>query len=283
MKKPYRANQRSQQRQQQEGGPPVNEKRIRISDDLLWGTHPVVEALTHEPERVTELLLVKERRGKKQDELVDLARKAGVKVNFVEGLKLMGEGASQIRHQGVVARTSASALMDFDELVEKFAVRIAAGEKPRLIVCDSLQDPHNLGAIIRSALASGASGVVLTRERSAPLGGTAAKSSAGAMSHIDISQVTNLATALKKLKKAGAWVFGAVKDDTAQSIYDVDLHVPACIVVGSEGKGVRPLVKKECDMLVSIPMSGELDSLNSSVAAAVILFEAMRQSMNGSE
>lgn len=270
---------RPQPPQQQERGAAPNEKRIRISDDLLWGTHPVVEALSTEPERVTEVLLVKERRGKKQEEIVELARAAGVKVSFVEGLKLTGEGASQVRHQGVVARTSASALLDFDEMVDRFRAKVAAGEKPRLIVCDSLQDPHNLGAIIRSALASGASGVVLTRERSAPLGGTAAKSSAGAMSHIDICQVTNLASSLQKLKKAGGWIFGAVKDDSASSIYEVDLRVPACIVVGSEGKGIRPLVRKECDMLISIPMSGELDSLNSSVAAAVILFEAMRQNL----
>lgn len=255
-----------------------SEKRIKITDDLLWGTHPVVEALTHEPDRVTEVILLKDRHGKKQEEIIELARKAKIKVTFAAALRLTGEGASQARHQGVVARKSASSLMDFDEMAEKFAAAVQRGERPRFIICDSLQDPHNLGAIIRSALASGVSGVVLTRERSAPLGGTAAKSSAGAMSHIDICQVTNLAAALKKLKDAGAWVFGAVKDDTAQSIYTTDLKVPACIVVGSEGKGVRPLVKKECDILISIPMVGSLDSLNSSVAAAVIMFEALRQS-----
>lgn len=257
----------------------ANEKRIKINDDLLWGTHPVVEALTQEADRVTEVIIVKERHGKKQEEIIELARKARVKVNFVSGVRLTGEGASQIRHQGVLARTSSASLMDFDEMVANFAARVQAGEQPRLIICDTLQDPHNLGAIIRSALASGATGVVLTRERSAPLGGAAAKSSAGAMSHIDICQVTNLASALQKLKDAGAWVFGAIKDETAQSLYETDLRVPACIVVGSEGKGIRPLVRKECDILVSIPMSGTLDSLNSSVAAAVILFEAMRQTL----
>ncbi len=260
-----------------------NEKRIRLSDDLLWGTHPVVEALIHEVDRVTEVILVKDRHGKKQEEIIELARKAGVKVTFVSALRLTGDGATQVRHQGVIARTSAASLMDFDEMVAKFAAQVQAGEQPRLIVCDTLQDPHNLGAIIRSALASGAGGVVLTRERSAPLGGTAAKSSAGAMSHIDICQVTNLASALQKLKNAGAWIFGAVKDETAQSLYATDLQVPACIVVGSEGKGIRPLVKKECDILVAIPMVGTLDSLNSSVAAAVILFEAMRQSLTADQ
>jgi 23S rRNA (guanosine2251-2'-O)-methyltransferase len=271
MKKTNQEPQRSQR--------PANEKRIKISEDLLWGTHPVVEALTHEPDRVAEIILLKDRHGKKQEDIIDLARQAKVKVTFVSALRLTGEGASQARHQGVIARTSASSLMDFDLMVEKFAASVQAGERPRIIVCDTLQDPHNLGAIIRSALASGVSGVVITRERSAPLGGTAAKSSAGAMSHIDISQVTNLSEALKKLKEAGAWVFGAVKDDAAQSLYATDLNLPACVVVGSEGKGIRPLVRKECDVLVSIPMVGTLDSLNSSVAAAVIMFEAMRQSL----
>lgn len=257
----------------------AGEKRIKLSDDLLWGIHPVCEALMKEPERVTEIILQKEKRGKKYDEIVELARSRGIKLSFVQNFRLTGEGAAQTRHQGVLARTSSSALKDFDELVAEFAEKVRAGERPRLVVCDSLQDPHNVGAIIRSALASGADGVVLTRERSAPLGGTAAKSSAGAMSHIDICQVTNLAASLKKLKKAGGWIFGAVKDAEAKSLYETDLNVPACVVMGSEGKGIRPLVKKECDMLISIPMVGTLDSLNSSAAAAVILFEALRQSL----
>ena len=255
------------------------EKRVKISDDLLWGIHPVYELLTQEPDRVSEVILVKERHGKKYEEIVEAARTRGVKLTFVPSLKLTGEGASQVRHQGVLARTSAAALKDFDQFVAEFRQAVQAGDAPRVVVCDSLQDPHNIGAIIRSALASGAFGVVLTRERSAPLGGTAAKSAAGAMSHIDICQVTNLVQGLKRLKDAGAWVFGTVKDDDARSLYETDLTVPACIVMGSEGKGIRPLVKKECDALVTIPMRGTLDSLNSSAAAAVVLFEAMRQSL----
>ncbi len=257
------------------------EKNIRISDDLIWGVHPVFEGLAKEPERFTEIILQKDRRGTKTEEIIAMARKQKVKVTFVESLHMTGEGSSQARHQGVVARRSEAPLIAFADLVEKMAARIKAGETVRLMICDSLQDPHNLGAIIRSTLASGASGLVVTRERSAPLGGTAAKSSAGAMSHLDICQVTNLVNALKELKKAGFWIFGAVKDSDAHSLYQTDLSVPACLVVGSEGKGIRPLVKKECDILLSIPMAGSLDSLNSSVAAAVILFEAMRQNLGG--
>ncbi|MFN2352922.1 MAG: 23S rRNA (guanosine(2251)-2'-O)-methyltransferase RlmB [Desulfopila sp.] len=259
--------------------PNTREKRIRFSDDLLWGAHPVFEALTKEPQRMAEITLLKERRGTRHEELIELARQHRVKISFVDALKITGEGSAGIRHQGIVARMSQTVLLPFDDMVAKFRRSVGQGEHPRIMVCDSLQDPHNLGAIIRSAHASGARGVLITRDKSAPLSGTAAKSSAGALSHIDISQVTNLANALQHLKKAGAWIFGAVKEDGAQSLYATDLCLPACIVVGSEGKGVRPLIRKNCDVLISIPMEGFLDSLNSSVAAGVVLFEALRQDL----
>lgn len=253
------------------------EKRIKLSEDLLWGIHPVLEGLLNEPERFSEIILQQDKRGEKIEEIIRIARTQKIKLTFTSSLKLSGEGSGRVRHQGVVARISETSLLPFDAMVTKLEEKIESGEPCRVMVLDSLQDPHNIGAIIRSSLASGAVGVIVTRERSAPLGGTAAKSSAGAISHIDICQVTNLVTALKKLKEIGFWVFGTVKDADAVSLYDADLTVPTALVVGSEGKGVRPLVKKECDILLSIPMEGDLDSLNSSVAAGVVLFEAMRQ------
>jgi 23S rRNA (guanosine2251-2'-O)-methyltransferase len=254
--------------------------RIRLSDDLLWGIHPIFESLEKEPERITEIILQKDKRGGKIEGIVEMARLHNIKLSFRDSLQLTGEGSSQVRHQGVIAHISNTPLVEFALFIKEMAERIESGERVRLMICDSLQDPHNLGAIIRSALASGAAGVIVTRERSAPLGGTAAKASAGAMSHIALCQVTNLVTALKDLKKVGFWIFGAVKESDAQSLYVTDLTVPSCLVVGSEGKGIRPLVKRECDVLISIPMSGTLDSLNSSVAAAVILFEARRQHLS---
>jgi 23S rRNA (guanosine2251-2'-O)-methyltransferase len=248
-----------------------------MDEGLLWGTHPVYEALQQEPERISEVILHSDRKGVKREELIALAKGAGVKLSFVSTIHLTGQDADQARHQGVVARTAQAALLPFETLLASFATRVAQGELPCLIVLDSMQDPHNLGAIIRSAHASGMNGVVITRERSAPLSGIAAKSSAGAISHIDICQVVNLTTALQKLKKAGAWVFGAVKDEAAQSIYKTAFNLPACVVVGSEGQGIRPLVRQQCDVLISIPMAGSLDSLNSSVAAGVIMFEMLRQ------
>lgn len=254
-----------------------NERKIRLSDDLLWGIHPVYEALEQEAERISEIILVKDRKGGKREEIIEKARAAGIKMTFVTSLRLIGEDASQIRHQGVVAKMSQTSLMAFDDLLDRFDRLVKKGNNPRIIVLDTLQDPHNIGAIIRSAHASGVDAVLLTRERSAPLGGTAAKSAAGAMSHIDICQVTNLAQSLQALKEVGAWVFGAVKDAEAQSLFTSDLVLPACVVIGSEGSGIRPLVRKQCDVLLSIPMEGQLDSLNSSVAAGVIMFEMLRQ------
>ena len=255
------------------------EKRIRLSEDLLWGIHPIFECLEKEPDRISEIFLQKDKRGGKIEAIIEMARQHNIKLSFSESLQLTGEGSSQARHQGMIARISETPLVEFAVFLEEMTRKIEEGERLRLMICDSLQDPHNLGAIIRSSLASGAAGVIVTRERSAPLGGTAAKASAGAMSHITLCQVTNLVATLKDLKKAGFWIFGAVKDGDAQSLYDTDLTGNCCLVVGSEGKGIRPLVKKECDVLLSIPMTGSLDSLNSSVAAAIVLFEARRQQL----
>lgn len=254
-----------------------SERKIRLNDDLLWGIHPVYEALLQEPERISEIFIVKDRKGGKREDIIERAREAGIKMHFVSSLRLVGEDASQVRHQGVLAKMSQTCLMPFGDLLDKFEGLVKEGKNPTIIVLDTLQDPHNIGAIIRSAHASGADGVLVTRERSAPIGGTAAKAAAGALSHIDICQVTNLAQSLKALKEVGAWVFGAVKDAEAQSLFGTDMVLPACVVVGGEGAGIRPLVRKQCDVLLSIPMEGQLDSLNSSVAAGVIMFEMLRQ------
>ena len=257
--------------------PKGNERKIRLSEDLLWGIHPVFEALEQEAERISEIYIVKDRKGGKREEIIEKARAAGKKIHFMDSLRLIGEEAAQVRHQGVVAKMSQTSLMPFEDLLEKFQEMVNQGLNPRIIALDTLQDPHNIGAIIRSAHASGVDGIIATRERSAPIGGTAAKSAAGAMSHIDICQVTNLAQSLQALKNVGAWIFGAIKDAEAQSLYQADLVLPACVVIGSEGSGIRPLVRKQCDVMLSIPMEGNLDSLNSSVAAGVIMFEMLRQ------
>lgn len=255
------------------------EHRIRYGEDLLWGIHPVLEMLHTQAERIVELCVQKDKQGKGIQEIIDSARSHRIKIQFVDKIKISGS-PEPLNHQGVVAKCAPMPLLPFDELLDFFKMASARGENPRLMACDSIQDPHNLGAIIRSAHAAGVTHLILPRDRSAPLAGTTAKASAGALARMRISQVTNLAEALKKVKEAGGWIFGAVNDERASSIYTTDFNVPACLVVGNEGTGLRPLVKRHCDLLVSIPMAGEIDSLNSSVAAAVILFEMLRQSLN---
>jgi 23S rRNA (guanosine2251-2'-O)-methyltransferase len=152
------------------------------------------------------------------------------------------------------------------------------GEAPLLVICDELSDPHNLGAVIRTAECAGAHGVVIPKRRSAGLTAVVAKTSAGAVSHIPVARVANLPTLLKELKKEGVWVFGTAADGTTP-LYEADLKGPAAIVIGSEGDGMSRLVSETCDFLVSIPMKGKLNSLNASAAAAILLYEAVRQRM----
>lgn len=241
-----------------------------VTDDLLWGTNTVLEALRRNARSLGELLVQKGKAGPKIQEIVDLARQHKVRVRFVEAERL--PVPRNCRHQGVVARQTEAELLPLEELLEQ-----ALANSDRILILDSIQDPRNLGSILRSALAAGFRSVILTRERSAPLSGTVARTSAGAISHLRIAQVVNLVTTLEVLKEHGYWIYGSVAERTAPSIYNTDFSGQLGLVIGSEGKGIRPLVRKHCDQLVTIPMSTDFDSLNASVAAALIMFEVVRQ------
>lgn len=254
--------------------PKDNDTRAELPQDLLWGLNTVREALEKSPRNVHEVLVQRGKAGPKYQEIIDLARQENIRLRFVEPNRL--GLPSRCNHQGVVARQAETPLMSLEELLEGIE-KDTPNLHPRLLVLDSIQDPHNLGAILRSALAAGFSSVILTRERSAPLSGTVAKTSAGAVSHLRICQVVNLAETLKILQGKGYWIYGAVVESGAASVYDADFAGPLCLVVGSEGKGIRPLVRKQCDHLVTIPLQGDFDSLNVSVAAAVIMFEIVRR------
>ena len=154
------------------------------------------------------------------------------------------------------------------------------GEPPLLVVCDEISDPHNLGAILRTAECAGAHGVIIPKRRSAGLTAIVAKTSAGAVSYMPVARVANIPSLLKDLKKQGVWVFGTAADGTT-GLYDADLKGPAAIVIGSEGDGMTRLAAENCDFLVSIPMKGDLNSLNASASAAILLYEAVRQRMQG--
>lgn len=233
---------------------------------IVYGINPVLEALR--AGRVKELRIA-ERSDERMREILALAATHRVRVARVSA-DVLGRQARGGAHQGIVAD-----LADLASYAVEDLVRDARGV-PLIVVLDGIEDPHNLGAILRTADAAGADGVVLQERRSAALDGAAAKASAGAVSHVRIAQVVNIARALDDLKDAGVWTVGLAGDATTS--YDaVDLAGPSAIVLGAEGTGLRRLVREKCDFLVAIPMLGHVGSLNVSVAAGVTLFEAVRQ------
>jgi 23S rRNA (guanosine2251-2'-O)-methyltransferase len=233
---------------------------------VIYGVNPVREALR--AGRVRELR-VAERAAGRIAELITAAERAGVAVRRVSAAELDRAARGGV-HQGVAAQLDAAQAPDIAELVR------GARAAPLLVVLDGIEDPHNVGAILRTVDAAGADGVVRQSRHAAPLGGAAAKASAGAVSHVKIAEVVNIARALEELKDAGVWTLGLAAD-APKRYDDVDLTLPTAIVLGGEGSGLRRLVRDRCDWLVSIPMRGHVDSLNVSVAAGVVLFEALRQ------
>ncbi len=232
---------------------------------LIYGINPVTEALR--AGRATAIRV--SRADDRLTAVVRLAESRGVSVTRVTAGdldRLAGGG----RHQGVVADVGARESVSIEELVAS-----AAGA-PLIVVLDGVEDPHNVGAILRTVDAAGADGVVRQSRRAASLGGAAAKASAGAVSHVRIAEVVNVARALEELKEAGVWTVGLAGD--APTPYDtIDYTQPTALVVGAEGTGLRRLVRERCDWLAAIPLAGHVQSLNVSVAAGVVLFEAVRQ------
>ena len=176
-------------------------------------------------------------------------------------------------HQGIIAQAAAHEYATIDDILEEAANR---GQAPLIVICDELSDPHNLGAIMRSAECAGAHGVVIPKRRSVGLTATVAKASAGAIEYMKVARVTNINNAINELKEKGVWVFGTAAEGSVP-MYKADLTGPAAIVIGNEGDGMSQLVRKNCDMLVHIPMSGRITSLNASTAASILLYEAVRQ------
>jgi 23S rRNA (guanosine2251-2'-O)-methyltransferase len=236
---------------------------------IVYGINPVIEALR--AGRVKQLWIA-DRRDDRMRDLLAFATTHGVSPQRVTS-DLLSRRARGGVHQGVVADVDDAADYSLEELV-----RGATGS-PLIVVLDGIEDPHNLGAILRTADATGVTGVVVQTRRSAARSGAAAKASAGAVAHVKVAQVVNVARALEDLKDLGVWTVGLAGD--ASTPYDsVDFTLPTAIVLGAEGEGLRRLVRERCDYLVSIPMSGHVGSVNVSVAAGVVLFEAVRQRRN---
>ena len=200
------------------------------------------------------------------------AKEAGAVVVPVDRRKLDAMSFTR-SHQGVIALCAAHDYYTIDDILAEAAAR---GQAPLIIICDELSDPHNLGAILRSAECAGAHGVIIPKRRSVGLTATVAKASAGAMEYMKVARVTNINNAIAELKDKGVWIFGTAAEGSIP-MYQADLKGPAAIVIGNEGDGMSPLVRKNCDVTVHIPMEGKISSLNASAAASILLYEAVRQ------
>ncbi|MDR7519818.1 MAG: 23S rRNA (guanosine(2251)-2'-O)-methyltransferase RlmB [Armatimonadota bacterium] len=238
----------------------------------IEGRHPVAEALR--AGRPLRKLIVSRASGAHRGlgHLIGEARRRGIPVQEVDPAVLRRLAQTQTP-QGVIAYAAAHAVVGLDDVLARARAR---GEEPFLLLLDGVQDPRNLGAILRSADAAGAHGVVIPRHRSAGLSPAVAASSAGAIEHVPVAQVSNIASAIDRLRREGIWVFGA-DPGASEEVYGVSLEPPLALVVGGEGRGLARLVKERCDRLVRIPMYGATASLNVSVAAALLLFEVRRQ------
>jgi len=244
-------------------------------DDLLYGTHPVREGLRAERRRPLELFVVRgsqERHG----EILALAHQQGVPVRQRERGDL-DRLAGTPHHQGVALRVEPFPYRDLDDLLEAWR---ASGEVAFFLVLDGITDPHNFGALLRSAEGAGCHGVIVAKDRACPVSGAVDKASAGALEHLELCQVTNLSRALEQLQAAGVWVYG-LADSGGATFFELDLTGHIALVVGSEGKGLRPNVARHCDAVAAIPMQGAVSSLNASVAGGIALFEVVRQRRRG--
>ena len=231
----------------------------------------MIEALRTET-AIDKIYIAKGETDKTLGHIASKARDRGIVVVEADRRKLDHMSRTHA-HQGVIALAAVREYVSVQSILEAAAEK---GEAPLLVVCDEISDPHNLGAVIRSAETAGAHGVIIPKRRSVGLTATAAKASAGAIEHIGVARVTNLAATIDELKDAGVWVFGADAGGD-KNLYEADFVGATAIVIGSEGSGLSRIVREKCDFIVSIPMKGRVNSLNASAAAAVLLYEAVRQ------
>ena len=244
--------------------------------NIIMGRNPVKEAIKS-GKSIDRILVTKEHDGS-LGEIITLAHEANLVIREVDRRKLdeicmpFGHNGKSGNHQGIIAEIPGVEYAELSDILENAESR---GEKPFIILLDGIEDPHNLGSIIRSAECAGAHGVVITKRRSASVTAAVVKTSAGAAEHMRIARVVNLANTIDTLKERGIWIAGA--DMNGKAMYDVDMKGAFALVIGSEGSGLSKLVKEKCDFLVSIPLKGNIDSLNAAVAGAIIMFEKNRQ------
>lgn len=244
-------------------------KKNEKQEEFVMGRHPVKEALQSDRE-INKVFVQDHISGRAIDEIVGLAKSNKLVVSFVPKSKL-DKLVDYQNHQGVVLSTSPVEYATIDEL---FKVADERNERPFFVMLDEIEDPHNLGSIIRTADITGVHGVIIPERRSANLSSTVSKASAGAIEHVKVARVTNLTRTIKELKDRGLWVFGTDMDGKDYREWNTDS--PICLVIGNEGKGMSRLVKENMDELITIPMEGNVGSLNASVAASLLMFEVYR-------
>lgn len=241
-----------------------------MSDDIVYGVNPVMEALRGN-RKAFELFLA-EGADRRLDKLVQQAVEKEVPVRRRDRVALARLAGTE-HHQGAVLRVEPYPYADMYDLLDRWK---QSGEPGLILVLDGIQDPHNLGALIRSAACAGAHGVIIPQDRACGITPTVEKVSAGGVEAVTVARVANISQALELLKKEGFWVYGAA-GDAGESLYRQDFRGHTALVIGGEGEGMRPLVRKNCDLLISIPLKGAITSLNASVAGGIMLFEAVRQ------
>ena len=238
---------------------------------FVEGRHPVEEALLS-GRTIDKIYIAKGGKSANVNDILSMANEKKIPVSFVDRKKI-DEMSESHSHQGIIAKVSAYAYLELDDLIE----RINSKDTPAfLVLLDEIQDPHNLGSVLRTADASGVDAVIIPKRRSATLTPVVAKTSAGAVEYVPVCKVTNLVKTMEKLKDCGVWIIGA--DMNGDKLYqDEDFSGPIALVIGNEGQGISRLVREKCDFLVRIPMKGKVNSLNASVSASILMYEVMRQ------
>ena len=264
--KPYN---KKTERPQTKPARPVEEDFDDAEGMLILGRNPVIEAL--KADKLIDVLFVNPDAGGSIGQIIKMAKDKSIVVKEVSEQKLsnMAKGAS---HQGVIAMGACAEYVDIEDIL---AIALEKGEDPFIIICDEIEDPHNLGAIIRTAETAGAHGIIIPKRRSASLNHTVYKTSAGAASWLPVARVPNIAQAIDQLKENGVWIYGT--DGSGEDYRKTNLTGPIGLVIGSEGFGMGKLVASKCDFMLKLPMKGKITSLNASVAAGIFMYEIVRQ------
>ena len=240
--------------------------------DIIYGKNPVLEALKSGRTLNKVLIAKSSEKSEVLSEIIKLTKNKGIPFEWVDK-NILDRKSSGNKHQGILAIASPKGYVEVEDLLE---IAKNKGEPAFIVILDGIEDPHNLGAIIRTAEGAGAHGVVIPKRRAAPVTETVARTSAGAIEYIPVARTTNIRREVENLKEAGVWVIG-VDEGAEKSYTEADFKLPTAIVIGSEGKGIAKHIKGNCELLVKIPMKGKISSLNASVAAGIIMYEVVRQ------